>query len=87
MNYRVCRFLVPPPPAPAWESDPEPVAAEREAQHHARECVIGGMADRTVCGRDTRGSVTEPTIYAASELPREGLCVLCEVALAAIPAK
>jgi len=77
--YLLARFGRPGEPEHPWDTEPVPWVQDRE--HHAVQARIGGRADVTVCGRRTGGASIRPGVYAASDVPREGLCVLCEVGI------
>lgn len=83
--FVLARFGAPAEPEHPW--DTEPVPWVQDAEVHAVEAVVGGRADVTVCGRKTSGCSIGPAVYVADAVPRKDLCVLCEVALGAIPAK
>lgn len=79
-SYMLAHFGKPAEPAHPW--DTEPVDWVQDSEPHAVECFIGGHASETVCGRSTAGSTIQTrVVYAADALPRETLCVLCQVVI------
>ena len=79
-SYMLAHFGKPSEPAHPW--DTEPVDWVKDTEPHAVECFIGGHASETVCGRWLAGSTIQTrVVYAADALPRETLCVLCQVVI------
>lgn len=79
-SYMLAHFGKPAGPEHPWGTEPADWVQDTEA--HAVECFICGHASETVCGRWLAGSTIQArVVYAADALPRETLCVLCQVVI------